>query len=233
MDFAEYDFYDLVAFSFNFNPKQKEISIIYDCYYDNKAMTLIDLPCQFTIKNWECIYMRDINNINDVNKGYKLTDTVTPFDIIKEKDLNKDGDLLLSCIGKQWEELQYKFIKPTICFKTMKRENKILNAFPEYYNSTIDRRILIRSVKSGKGLLHQLATLSNHQQGKVVNWKSIYKSISNSWVGYRRVIIVHEDIHLLSDSDLMNYSKVISNLIRERKDFIFVFNEKDCRLIMK
>ncbi len=230
MDFAEYDFYDLVAFSFSFNPIQKVISIIYDCYYDNKAMTLIDLPCRFTIKNWKYVYMRDINN---ANKGYSITNTVTPFDMIKEKEINKDGDLLLSCVGKQWEEFQYKFIHPTICFETMKRESKILNALPDYYNPMIDRRIWIPSVKCGKDLLHQLATLSNHQQGKVVNWENIYKSISNSWIGYRRVIVAHEDIHLLPDLDLMDYSKVISNLIRERKDFIFVFNEKDCRLIMK
>ena len=229
MRFADYDVCDLVAFNFFSNFEQKEVSIIYDCYYDNIKQAVMDFPCRFTIKKWENIYVRDIND--DV--GYKTANTIMPFDIIKEKELNEDGDLSLLCIGKQWEELLYKFIRPIVLFEIMECENNVLDTFPLYYNPKTDMKITLQSVNSGKELLHQLAIHSSHRYGSIIDWESILHSMSCSWFGHRRVFVVHEDIHLLSDCDLKHYCKIIKTLFWTRKEIIFIFSKKDYLLINK
>lgn len=226
----ENSFYDNVAYDFECNMIEKRLILRFDSYYDDEREEDILVPCEFIIRDWSKVLSSEILDENEIE-----TNAIIPFYVLLKLELRKNYILVFSLSeNKSGDIYRYlKFYNASYSFIPMDM-SKNVNVFEDVHDikGFLEKDFFtahIPKVYSKEDLLQHLKTYLHIPSHIECSWNNLAEVISTPfWLdNWRNLVIVHDDISLMSEIDLDHYLQVIDFCRLRTIHVYFVFNKKD------
>jgi len=231
-----YSFDDNYATHFSFDIQRRVMLFSFDYYYDNNLQKDIMNPCSLVIKDWSSIQY----SLESENKYFELEDSSVMPELALILEMKQEGNnLFLYAMSDDNEYINLIILDATVSLELVDM-TKNVNV---YRSSDIIRNLAEENVFMARipcvgnkvELLEALKSSLRIPSHITCNWDAMPKLLEDPfWLSnWTQVIVSHDGISELSESDLDMYRKVIVECRMHSMHTLFVFNDNDYSFIEK
>lgn len=226
-------FVDNIITAFYLDTAKRRMELYLDDYWDYEKKETVYGPCCFTIWGWEEATWIE-KGVNHVSSLLPLTDIFSPLTEIYDMDLT-DGLLTI-------EAVQENYMVPTMYFKNCSFSfghvdmSHHINVFLSTVPDTILKRdcsdLVIPKVNNIDELLISFDKILRIPRHYTLTWNNLEEFLYGRDFSQCDVLLLHhENISQMSDSDLKLYADLIRRCNRNNNHCYFIFNEHDYQLM--
>ena len=229
-----YSFDDNYATNFSINIRRRVMFFSFDYYYDDNLQNDVFNPCSLVIKDWTSIQY----SLGPEDKYYELENSSVMPDLTLILEMKQDGNnLFLYAMSDDNEYVNLNILDATVSLELVDMTKNVnVYRLSDSIRKLAKENVFMASIpymRNKEELLEALKSTLRIPSHIVCNWDVMSDLLENPfWLSkWEKVIITHDDISGLPESDVNTYKKVISECRMHSLHTFFVFNDNDYSLI--
>ncbi len=229
-----YSFDDNYATHFSFEIQRRVMLFSFDYYYDDNLQEDVMNPCSLVIKDWTSIQY----SLEPEGEYFELENSSVMPELALILEMKQEGNnLFLYAMSDDNEYINLNILDATVSLELvdMTKNVNVYRSSDSIRNLAEEKVFMARipCVGNKVELLEALKSSLRIPSHITCNWDVMPKLLEDPfWLSnWTHVIVSHDDISELPESDMDVYRKVIAECRMHSMHTLFVFNDNDYSLM--
>ena len=229
-----YSFDDNYATHFSFDNQRRVMHFSFDYYYDDNLQKDVMNPCSLVIKDWTSIQY----SLEPEDEYFELENSSVMPELALILEMKQEGNnLFLYAMSDDNEYINLNILDATVSLELvdMTKNVNVYRSSDSIRNLAEENVFMARipCVGNKVELLEALKSSLRIPSHITCNWDVMPELLENPfWLcNWKQVIVAHDGISELPESDMDMYRKVIAECRMHSMHTIFVFNDNDYSLM--